>query len=253
MPSKLRGKAWEAAADELGYEPFDPLNRVNLGRSVETALLSRPVVPLAEVPPFWGSGIYAIYLVDAGKAPADLYGRVAGQPVPIYVGRAVPKGARKGVVTEELAARSRALWARLDEHHASIEQAENLAIDGFGCRWLVADQLFVPMAEALIIATYHPVWNVAIDGFGNHDPGAGRYEGERTKWDTLHPGRPWATRLAEPSLSADELQALVTHHFTSYPPEDAPSVPPLAGEVPVVEAVAHDDETLPLDHDDDAS
>lgn len=253
MPAKLRGRAWEAAADELGYEPFDPLNRVNLGRSVETALLSRPVVPLAEVPPFWGSGIYAIYLVDATKAPTDLYGRAAGQPAPIYVGRAVPKGARKGLVTGELAARSRALWARLDEHHTSIEQTANLDVGGFGCRWLVADQLFVPMAEALMIATYHPVWNVTIDGFGNHDPGAGRYEGERTKWDTLHPGRPWATRLAEPSMAAAELQALVAAHFDTYPPEDAPSVPPLVGEAPVVAAVARDDENRASDQDDDGA
>lgn len=253
MPAKLRGKAWEAAANERGYEPFDPLNRVNLGRSVETALLSRPVVPLAEVPPFWGSGIYAIYLVDDARVPMDLYGSVAGQPAPIYVGRAVPKGARKGLVTDELAARSRALWDRLDEHRTSIEQAENLDVDGFGCRWLVADQLFVPMAEALMIATYHPVWNVAIDGFGNHNPGAGRYEGERTKWDTLHPGRPWAKRLAEPSVSVGDLQALVAEHFKAYPPEEAPRVPPLVGEVPVVEAVAHDEEALTTDQDDDGS
>lgn len=252
MPAKLRGRDWEAAANDRGYEPFDPLNRVNLGRSVETALLSQPVFPLADVPPFWGSGIYAIYLVDGAKAPKKLYGLVAGEPVPIYVGRAVPKGARKGLVTDELAARSRALWDRLDEHRASIEQASNLDLDGFGCRWLVADQLFVPMAESLMIATYHPVWNVTVDGFGNHDPGAGRHRGERTKWDTLHPGRPWAKRLAEPSASASDLQALVTEHFKRYPPEEAPRVPPVTGGVPVIEAVTQDDDALTFELDDEA-
>ncbi len=251
MPAKLRGKDWDAAANERGYAPFDPLNRVNLGRSVETALLSQPVVPLADVPPFWGSGIYGIYLLDRARAPKNMYGEVAGQPVPIYVGRAVPKGARKGLVTDELAARSRALWDRLDEHRTSIEQAENLDVDGFGCRWLVADQLFVPMAESLMIATYHPVWNVTVDGFGNHDPGAGRHRGERTKWDTLHPGRPWAKRLAEPSVSVDDLHALVTEHFERYPPEQAPRVPPVLGDVPVIEAVAHDEDTLSFERDDD--
>jgi hypothetical protein len=34
-----------------------------------------------------------------------------------------------------------------------------------------------------------------IDGFGNHDPGKGRHAGLRPRWDTLHPGRPWAERL----------------------------------------------------------
>lgn len=191
--------------------------------------------------------IYAIYLVDATKAPSDLYGRLAGKPAPIYVGRAVPEGARKGLVTDDLAARSRALWGRLDEHRTSIEQAADLDVDGFGCRWLVADQLFVPMAESLMIATYHPVWNVAIDGFGNHDPGAGRYKGERMKWDTLHPGRPWATRLAEPSVSAADLRGLIAGHFETYPPEHAPTVPPLTTEVPVVEAVAPDEARDELD------
>ena len=34
-----------------------------------------------------------------------------------------------------------------------------------------------------------------IDGFGNHDPGKGRYEQARSEWDVLHPGRVWADRL----------------------------------------------------------
>lgn len=33
-----------------------------------------------------------------------------------------------------------------------------------------------------------------IDGFGNHDPGGGRYEGLQPRWDVLHPGRSWAAK-----------------------------------------------------------
>ena len=33
------------------------------------------------------------------------------------------------------------------------------------------------------------LWNSLVDGFGNHDPGAGRYKGLRPRWDVLHPGR----------------------------------------------------------------
>ena len=40
-----------------------------------------------------------------------------------------------------------------------------------------------------------PVWNLCLDGFGNHDPGAGRRQGEASWWDTLHPGRRWASQL----------------------------------------------------------
>ncbi len=31
--------------------------------------------------------------------------------------------------------------------------------------------------------------NKIIDGFGNHDPGKGRYNQLRSRWDKLHPGR----------------------------------------------------------------
>lgn len=41
---------------------------------------------------------------------------------------------------------------------------------------------------------FHPLWNVAIDGFGNHDPGKGRYEQAKSDWDVIHPGRTWAAR-----------------------------------------------------------
>ena len=30
--------------------------------------------------------------------------------------------------------------------------------------------------EAALIKLNQPLWNVAVDGFGNHDPGRGRYE-----------------------------------------------------------------------------
>ena len=49
--------------------------------------------------------------------------------------------------------------------------------------------------EASLIRLYMPIWNCCIDGFGNHDPGSGRYNQAMSDWDILHPGRPWAKRL----------------------------------------------------------
>jgi Eco29kI restriction endonuclease len=236
-PRDRRG--WEAAADAAGYEPFDPLNRVNLGRSLETALLSRLLTPLSGVAPFWGSGIYALYF--RGSSAHSLYGRLAASPSPIYVGRAVPKGARKGLVEAEGDRHSKALWARLDEHRDSIEQARDLDVADFRCRWLVADMLFVPMAESLMIQTYRPLWNVLIDGFGNHDPGGGRYNQERAPWDTLHRGRYWAPRLVEPSYSAAELRNRIAAHLGEHPPEEAPALPPLI-RTQMIEAVSADED-----------
>jgi hypothetical protein len=137
--------------------------------------------------------------------------------------------------------RSTVLWKRLDEHRDSIEQAGNLEVADFRCRWLVADMLFVPMAESLMIQTYHPLWNLRLDGFGNHDPGKGRYNQERSPWDTLHEGRYWAPRQAEPPYTAAELRYRVALHLNEHPPEEAPVLPPVT-QVAVIEVVADEEE-----------
>lgn len=242
---KPQGPAFKQAADSGGYEEFDPLTRWNLGRSVETALLSRPLTEFNTLHPFWGSGIYAIYFTGSTSDP--LYGRIAGYPSPVYVGRAVPKGARKGLIEIEEEKRSRVLCDRLYHHWESIDQAENLATEDFSCRWLVADMLFVPMAEQLMIQTYRPVWNLVIDGFGNNDPGERRYDQDRSRWDTLHPGRYWASRLTDPPYTSDELSYRLVAHLDAHPPEEAPTVPPVL-QAPVVIVVPEpdEDETLQL-------
>lgn len=48
--------------------------------------------------------------------------------------------------------------------------------------------------EAALIKLHRPLWNSTIDGFGNHDPGSGRYEQAKSDWDVLHPGRQWALK-----------------------------------------------------------
>ncbi|MBA3946362.1 MAG: Eco29kI family restriction endonuclease, partial [Herpetosiphonaceae bacterium] len=55
------------------------------------------------------------------------------------------------------------------------------------------------------------VWNVVADGFGNNDPGSGREKGRRSMWDTIHPGRRWATALPNNELSVDEIWEKINH------------------------------------------
>ncbi len=57
----------------------------------------------------------------------------------------------------------------------------------------------LPLAESLLVEMYCPLWNQKIDGFGNHDPGKGRYNQQRSAWDIIHPGRAWANKLPPPS------------------------------------------------------
>jgi hypothetical protein len=48
--------------------------------------------------------------------------------------------------------------------------------------------------EAALIKLNKPLWNTAVEGFGNHDPGSGRYEQAKSDWDVIHEGRAWANK-----------------------------------------------------------
>lgn len=177
---------------------FNPLDRKNLGASVAEAMLGGKVHPLGGVPEFKGAGIYAIYFTGDFAPYAEISNRNRGgtATAPIYVGKAVPAGARKGGGSAS-GNGGKPLFNRLYEHADSIRAVENLKVEDFTCRFLVVDDIWIPLGESLLIARYSPVWNSLIDGFGNHDPGNGRYNGMRPRWDVLHPGRAWAGKCRE--------------------------------------------------------
>jgi hypothetical protein len=101
------------------------------------------------------------------------------------------------------------LYRRLHEHAASIQQAINLSLGDFTCRYLVVDDIWIPLAESLLISMFIPLWNYSCDGFGNHDPGTGHYNQQRSVWDEIHPGRPWSARLRpNPRSQTDILQTI---------------------------------------------
>ena len=187
--------------------PFNPLDRKNLGASVAEALLSRRVFPLGELPVFQGAGIYALYYLGEFSAYAELAKRNCdGQfAAPIYVGKAVHAGTRKGGRAECEIAR-KPLYSRICEHAESIRTVQNLSIHEFHCRFLVVEDIWIPLGESLLIARFSPVWNAIIDGFGNHDPGSGRYKGMRPRWDVLHPGRPWAMKCRERAETPEDIR-----------------------------------------------
>lgn len=192
--------------------PFNPLDKKNLGASVAEALLTKEIHPLGNMPVFEGAGIYAIYYTGDFESYAQVsrLNREGRFMLPIYVGKAVPPGARMGASLELSA--GKVLHKRLKEHAESIKAAENLDIEDFHCRFLVVDDIWIPLGESLIIARFTPVWNSLIDGFGNHNPGKGRHAGMRPRWDVLHPGRDWAMRLAE----RPESQAQIAQDAETY-------------------------------------
>jgi hypothetical protein len=191
--------------------PFNPLDRINLARSVERALLEQPrrQLPLEEV--FNGAGLYAIYY----HGPFELYRPISSRAgaAPIYVGKAVPRGSRRGLV-DLGAAVGPVLRNRIAEHAESIEAANNLEVQHFSVRYLVVEDIFIAMAEALLIQQFRPLWNHVVSGFGLHDPGSGRHGSKRSGWDELHPGRPWHGKM-RPAVTLQQLADRIEDAFAS--------------------------------------
>jgi hypothetical protein len=130
------------------------------------------------------------------------------------VSKAIPSGGGKGVFKPE-GTKSKALFNRLKEHAESIAATENLNVKDFQCRFLVVDDIWIPLGESLLIAKFAPVWNTLIDGFGNHDPGKGRHQGMRPRWDVLHTGRAWAEKCQPRLETAKQIEREVQSHLAA--------------------------------------
>ncbi len=176
--------------------------------------------PVHVLPPpeaFAGTGVYALYYTGAHP----LYGRYAAlnrlaYQYPIYVGKAVPGGWRQARVSEDALNPSRALANRLREHSRSIAQCPDLSLADFRCRFVIFEAEASDMigtVEAALIKLNRPLWNSTVDGFGNHDPGSGRYEQAKSDWDVLHPGRHWAEKCNGVAHAAGDIAERVRQHL----------------------------------------
>lgn len=173
-----------------------------------------PIQPIPPIESFEGAGVYALYYI--GKH--GIYNKFheinrLEYSLPIYVGKAVPKGWRQGRVTESS---SLELYRRLCDHAKSIDAAENIEISDFLCRFTILENAatsLIGTVEAALIRLYQPLWNCVIDGFGNHDPGKGRYNQEQSEWDLLHPGRRWANKCVPSKKSKIEIESWINQYF----------------------------------------
>jgi len=173
-------------------------------------LLKSPDCHLPPEVPFEGPGVYSIYYT--GKFPQ--YSKLAACnrrscERPIYVGKAVPPGWRQARKTEVI---SSSLYGRLKEHAKSIKETDNLKIEDFACRFMILEgqeSNLISTVESELIRRFTPLWNSVIDGFGNHDPGSGRYNQSPSEWDILHPGRKWAAKLTGRPPRIDKITAKI--------------------------------------------
>lgn len=178
-----------------------------------------PVLSLSLAERFAGTGVYAIYYTGKAK----IYTRYAelnrlSYAYPIYVGKAVPKGWRQARTSYVQDDPSSELHHRLREHSSSLGHSANLKVSDFMCRFVIFEgesSDMISTVEAALIKLTHPLWNVTVDGFGNHDPGKGRYEQARSDWDVIHPGRPWADKCKGISAEPSQIIAAINAHLNT--------------------------------------
>ena len=222
-----------------GYEsivPFNPLDYGNLTKNFVDELMARGPFKLPLDRPFLGVGVYALFYTGDDHVYEQF--RSSDSTDPIYVGKAAAAGARKGDKDEMLATAQ--LYRRLVQHTTSIQAVENLSIEDFRCRYLVVEPLWVAMAESFLITKFKPLWNLELDGFGNHDPGKGRHAGEITLWDAHHPGRPWAKSLRQTRTREQTTERILD--FARRRREDPRSLNELAESVAAADASNTDNE-----------
>jgi Eco29kI restriction endonuclease len=150
--------------------------------------------PLLSLPPESTQvicGVYGLYYFGNNKAYRNL---TLKDTTPIYVGKAVAPGGRKGG-GDASKAKGNFVIKRLKEHSISILGTKTLSLKDFKCRWLSVEPNFVGSAESILIDHYKPIWNRLIPGFGIHTPGSGRAKQACSDWDSLHPGRKFAIGL----------------------------------------------------------
>jgi len=212
-------------------QPFDRSKHVYTNHAfvelVKDAVRFFNGTPVHSLPPperFHGSGIYAFYYTG----PFTAYERYAtlnrlAYDFPIYLGKAVPKGWRQARTSHSVGSLDTSLYARLREHARSIDQVEGIDVDGFACRFMIfegSSSDMIGTLEAALIKWKRPLWNSHLDGFGNHTPGAGRFDQAKSDWDVVHPGRPWAKKCKGKTPSRETLIAGIEAYLRTVGPRD---------------------------------
>ncbi len=175
-----------------------------------------PVHSLLPPEKFLGTGIYAIYYIGKHHLYTK-YGELnrLSYASAIYVGKAVPKGWRQARSSDNPLSQSRELYSRLSQHSRTIASTSDLSPKDFMCRFVIFEDAgsdMIGTIEAALIKLNRPLWNSVLDGFGNHDPGKGRYEQARSAWDVIHKGREWAMKCnGTPKEVADIIKAVESH------------------------------------------
>jgi hypothetical protein len=208
--------------EEMKKRPFDRKEHVyrndafvELVKDAVRFFNGTPVLCLPPPESFLGTGVYALYYTGKHKT-YERYSELnrLSYDYPIYVGKAVPSGWRQNRASDNPLKQSKELYNRLKQHSSSIEIV-GLDVHDFACRFVIFEDAgsdMIGTIEAALIKLHNPLWNTVVDGFGNHDPGKGRYKQARSDWDVIHCGRKWAVKCkGRPNSSRGILKEVSLH------------------------------------------
>lgn len=213
----------ERALDAIGpfQEPefiFDPSEFKVTAHVAATALLAQDRHSLTSDPTHYGSGIYALFY--NGDLP--FYEPIKNTDTPIYVGSASPKKHDAANADEQ----GSTLISRISDHKRSIQcvqssEGGNLSVADFDYRCLVVSSGWELAAEMYLIRFFKPVWNKEVKictGFGKHGDSSETRGNRKSLWDTIHPGRHWASNSPDNARSPADIYASILGHFETHPP-----------------------------------
>lgn len=192
---------------------FDPSDPETAGRIVALTLAAQGKHSLANIPQFYGAGVYALYY-NGNFTP---YRAISNKEHPIYVGKADPQSPQ----AKDAVQQGSAISKRLLEHAKNISKATTLNLEDFQCRFLIVQSGFQASAETYLINFFKPIWNKETNicfGIGKHGDSSKTRGNARSPWDTLHPGRAWANSSSLDQRPKEKIIEQIESHFHSNPP-----------------------------------
>ncbi len=193
---------------------------ITLGRSDGIAkffafsFINREKKNLAELAnsEFYGSGVYAIYYHGDS---VESYRSLSGTETPIYVGKADPADP----YAETIEAQGPTLHRRLKEHAKNISKT-SLPLSDFYYRASTIQRGMQSAVEEFMIRLFRPIWNKEVKicfGLGKHGDSSKTRSNKRSPWDTMHPGRDWATDTHADQMSPTTIEEKILAHFVEHP------------------------------------
>ena len=140
---------------------YNPLDKINLAKSIEIEILRHDPIPLGDVGDVIGAGVYAIYY--AGRLAGSAKSR---PPIETVLGSNRSMSERPSQREAEKVDRRKTHPRDRPSPNASanmlvINEATNLSIDDFQVRHLVVDDVWIPLGENILIETFKPVFRTS--------------------------------------------------------------------------------------------